>query len=607
VLNEDHLDGVGLFWEVLVLCNMSKPTKKTINKKKTNTKNKNGSAVLKAESRIAKIERVLLGAPMPRAQRRQSSRQSSQSLRGEAGWNNGSRSRNARFNFVNREFFGNVITDGTGNFIFPIISAINPGFQSIFPWLSDQAPSYEKYRFKKLNFVFESNIGNSNSSAQQIGDVSLGFVYDPSQTINTQNEDWVRDYVGVVTEKTSQKRITLVVDPKSLSGSTDNNRYVLFAPPAYNVNGSSVTTLYNIPTQRTLTEYVPGQFFVAIQGQLGYNAGSTIGKMYVEYDVEFRGTIDVTPNSVLSTHIAGTGLLTTAIGTTSTFNNVLLETGSLLTSIVSVGMAINNGVKFGSGQQGRYLMLFNYNFTNTNSAVTDAIQFANPPLVWVTGGGTGPSGIINFWNSYPGVVQQVGVDAIPLRAFSILAGASLSAALVCVVDVPSGGGTIAVNGLYDSPGTSTMNVDFLAARVESGLTETEELSVIENQMSELTRKIERIKVVRDTADNRRSSELQRKSRLLNSTSTFRLCCPDCTEPRWSLDHCDDLGNCLDYYKVGKVSTSDVATVLFASASDSEEEFKEVTGEYHANVKAPTLSDSVILKINEVIRSSSIKK
>jgi hypothetical protein len=199
------------------------------------------------------------------------------------------------------------------------------------------------------------------------------------------------------------------------------------------------------------------------------------------------------------------------------------------------------------------------------------------------------------------------VDIAPARTFSLIAGSSVSCCILAVVDVPNGGGTIAVNGLCDAPGVSTMNVDFVAARLESGLTVADEMAVIEDQVSSLTRKIDQLKVARNLADSRRKNELTRKARLTVSNQTFRLCCPECTEPRWSLDHCDDLGNCIDYYKIGKVSTSDVATVLFASASDSEEEFKEVTGEYHANVKTPTLSDSVILKINEVIRSSSTKK
>ncbi len=100
---------------------------------------------------------------------------------------------------------------------------INPGLSSVFAWLADRANGYEKYRFRKLEFVYVP----SNANTSTAGAVYLAMDYDPDDsapgtlanmaTYETQNQGKVYEVVRlhVDTRRVQAAKLKVRCGPKA--------------------------------------------------------------------------------------------------------------------------------------------------------------------------------------------------------------------------------------------------------------------------------------------------------------------------------------------------------------------------------------------------------
>jgi hypothetical protein len=136
---------------------------------------------------------------------------------------------------------------------------INPGLVNTFPWLSSQARGWEKYRFYNLKFIYRTRCSTALS-----GSVSLFPDYDPSDSAPV-SEEIASTYQGFVDDAYWK--------PQTLTLSRDQ------------LNKERYTRHVNKPTTMSLADYDLGIFFAGSVGAA--SDGATVGKLYVEYDVEF--------------------------------------------------------------------------------------------------------------------------------------------------------------------------------------------------------------------------------------------------------------------------------------------------------------------------------
>lgn len=139
--------------------------------------------------------------------------------------------------------------------------ALNPGLSATFPWLAPMAAQWEQYRFKKLIFNYVTR-----TSTTTVGSVLLAPDYDasdsaPSSEVNMASyQDCVED-----------------VPWKNLVCRLNSASMHIIQQRKYLRTGA-------IPAGTDVKLYDVGNFFVGTTG--GVNT-DPIGKLYVEYEVEF--------------------------------------------------------------------------------------------------------------------------------------------------------------------------------------------------------------------------------------------------------------------------------------------------------------------------------
>lgn len=155
-----------------------------------------------------------------------------------------------------REF----ITDIPGSVAFATNAfPVNPGLASVFPWLSQQAAQYESYRFRKLNFAFQTM-----SSTATSGTVMAAVDYDPADSAPTTKTQLAayRKFV----------RSAPWADFENHSLQED-----LSKRKSYFVRRGALSATQDVQLFDT------GNFFLATQGQAD---ASPVGELYVDYEVE---------------------------------------------------------------------------------------------------------------------------------------------------------------------------------------------------------------------------------------------------------------------------------------------------------------------------------
>lgn len=231
-----------------------------------------------------------------------------------------------------REF----IADINGTVAFNALSFdINPGLSTTFPWLSNMAPLFEQYRFKKLSFDYEAT-----QSTTKIGSVILTTDYDAAESAPTTKVQ-AMDYYGATR---GQAWTSFSHRLKHQSMTSYLKRYVR----------SEIN-----PTNTDIKTYDVGKFYICTVGQDNTNQ---IGELYVDYVVEFFTPQLSASMGVLGGRINGAGTFTNA--------NLLGNAGTLDSQASGLSYDSSTGIITVSNA-GTYVL-------NVNAAAASNITITNP-------------------------------------------------------------------------------------------------------------------------------------------------------------------------------------------------------------------------------------
>ncbi len=160
---------------------------------------------------------------------------------------------------VHREL---IYSDVAGDTTFNLrgIIPVNPGLSLSFPWLSSIAGNYKEYRFHSLRFEYEPMVPTTTR-----GVVYLAPDYDAMDYMNTKTEVQVASFIGAVSVQ-CWTGASMAFDPKLM------NRSMTFRYVRDSIIAGDMKT------------YDVGYFVLGVNNQIDT---STIGKLWVSYDVEF--------------------------------------------------------------------------------------------------------------------------------------------------------------------------------------------------------------------------------------------------------------------------------------------------------------------------------
>jgi len=190
-----------------------------------------------------------------------------------------------------REYINDIISGtGTPSTFGGTFFAINPGLQTMFPWLSRIAGNYESYYFTKLAFVYETEASTSTT-----GTVILAVDYDAADSAPTTKQQ-AMTYRGSV-------RCSPWNGCRHVSLTEDIKKYKMYT---VRTTGQIFPATYDIKT------YDTGNLFALTQG---CPPTTILGELYVEYTVRL-----ITPGSVLGSQIVQGGQIVSGGGGTSAAN-----------------------------------------------------------------------------------------------------------------------------------------------------------------------------------------------------------------------------------------------------------------------------------------------
>ncbi len=137
---------------------------------------------------------------------------------------------------------------------------LNPGLSGTFPWLSTIASSYERYRFRRLVFHF-----NTSCATSFTGRIRMAFEYDPSDA-DPDTAAKMGSYLGNISFSPWTTTAKLAADSR-----------LLFR------NGPLETKIIRDGPACPIENYDCGRFLLALDGQAGTSA---VGELLVEYEVD---------------------------------------------------------------------------------------------------------------------------------------------------------------------------------------------------------------------------------------------------------------------------------------------------------------------------------
>nr|WPR18169.1 MAG: capsid protein [Chemarfal virus 152] len=163
-----------------------------------------------------------------------------------------------------REFLGDI----TGSVGFSNRTyVINPGSPSTFPWLSNVAAMFQQYRIKGMIFEFNSTSADAlNSVNTALGSVIMSTQYNVAMT-DFVNKAEMEQYEYTVSGRPSRNLI-----------------HCIECDPSLQVMDHLFTRTGVLPVGQDYQFYDWGKFQLAT---IGMQAASTIGELWVSYDIEF--------------------------------------------------------------------------------------------------------------------------------------------------------------------------------------------------------------------------------------------------------------------------------------------------------------------------------
>jgi hypothetical protein len=300
-------------------------------------------------------------------------------------------SANAKVSVISqRELVDNV--HGNGNsFTVHDSYPINPGMSKTFPWLSTQAVGWEKYRFKKIRFLYLTRSGATDK-----GSIILSIDHDAAD-LPPASEQIACSYLGAAEDVVWKDISASVRCPSEF-------RYVRTQALGANLD---------------IKTYDVGTLYMC---SAGCSADSTFGKLFVEYEVEF--TIPQLPAGPANVggSVQGGGTMNAAnpYGTVPVPNvnsaGINLSTNSLLT-LQRAGTYLLNQTLQGTG------------ITNAGSPnIVDGVAtIAN-------------TGVINAGSTFADVKSEITVATAPavINLANALAATTVTSAHLDVGLAPNG-------------------------------------------------------------------------------------------------------------------------------------------------------------------------
>lgn len=212
-------------------------------------------------------------------------------------------SRNNSHIVHHREYIGDVYASTAFSIqTYPL----NPGLISSFPWVSQQADSYEQYKFRGMVFEFKSM--SSDAVLSSAASSSLGTV-----VMSTQ--------YNALEAPFSDKR---TMENYEYANSCKPSCSMLH-PIECKMSQNTISELYvrtGEVSQGDRRLYDLGNFSIAVQGMQNVGANQVIGELWVSYELEFfKPKLLVGGGALLTDHWYGTGAnvftLTDPLGLTS--------------------------------------------------------------------------------------------------------------------------------------------------------------------------------------------------------------------------------------------------------------------------------------------------
>jgi hypothetical protein len=240
----------------------------------------------------------------------------------------GNNSRPKRTCFVeNDEYIGEILGSNSTT---PVIQTfpVNPGQSATFPWLSEQALQWEKYRFDYLEFYYKPEVSGFATEGQS-GKVILVMDYDasdPAPTTKQEAEDTDPHVDGMPYED-----VMLTLDPREMFKMSDAKYVRPFGLPGgadiktYDVGNLSVMTTNNGGTAAVGELHVRyGVTFEVPVLEATKSAAPANNQVFEADDINLSLTTTVTKQATFAT-IRDNGL-----GVVNTAGSILLPAGNYL-------------------------------------------------------------------------------------------------------------------------------------------------------------------------------------------------------------------------------------------------------------------------------------
>ncbi len=235
------------------------------------------------------------------------------------------------------------IADVNGSVAFQLTSyAINPGMNPPFSWLPQVAANYESYLLKSLKVYFETQ-----KSASTNGSVMLAVDFDAADPAPTNKTQLMSFHNAVRSAVWNECCYTASLQDLQKFGV---QRYNRFGALSANLD---------------IKSYDVGTLYIATQGCAD---ATSVGELYIEYDVEFH-----TPQ-VSQLSAAGSAKL---IGNQSISNAAYLGTAPTISGLLPV-TATGNTITF--GRVGEFLVVVNMlgtGFSSNTAPTTGTAQATN--------------------------------------------------------------------------------------------------------------------------------------------------------------------------------------------------------------------------------------
>lgn len=169
------------------------------------------------------------------------------------------------------EFLGEIYGPAANTFDIKSYN-INPGLETMFPWLSQIAQNYEEYEMIQLVVSFRSTITDIGSSTNgQCGTIIMATNYDPAAAPFTDKAQMMA-YDGAMSSKCTESMAHGVeCDPSKLSGSA--GKYI---------------RAFGLDQTKDLKDYDLGLFQVAVSNVPSGFVAQSIGELWVTYTVKLR-------------------------------------------------------------------------------------------------------------------------------------------------------------------------------------------------------------------------------------------------------------------------------------------------------------------------------